>query len=100
MQVVHVYEDNAGWIYLRTDLGAWDMTSVIHYECGREDMRAASLGDTDDWNVPTVEHTEEDWESMELVAWIDNLMTAAYRTDRMGEAAKTYFGLRDTGTDA
>ena len=87
-------------IYLRTDLGAWDMTGVIHDGCGREDMIAASLGDTDDWTVPIVEHAVEDWGDMELVAWIDNPLTVTYDSDRMGLAAKTFFSLRDTETDA
>ena len=96
MQVVHVHEDNAGRIYLRTDLGAWDMTGVVNHGSGREDMAAAAHGDTDDWTVPTVQLTEEYWESMELVAWVADPLTSSYDTDRMGLAAKTYFGLEDT----
>ena len=96
MQVVHVYEDNAGFVYLRTDMGAWDMSALVDCQDGRQDMIAASHGDTDDWTVPTVEHTEDDWDSMELIAWVDNPLTVSYYPHRMGTAGKTYFGVGDT----
>ena len=91
---VLAYESNAGDVFLVKKDQAWDMTDVIEEATGISDLIALELDSAYMWAIETYGTEEFDFEAGQPVAEVHDA-TLTIHTDRMGNAARKYFGVPD-----